>query len=61
MITTDGTVSDVILESTSGYDSIDDKMIELIKSMPGKWNAATDSQGEKVEQELVYSFGLVGC
>ncbi len=61
MITTDGTVSDVILESTSGYDSIDDKMIKLIKSMPGKWNAATDSKGEKVEQELVYSYGLIGC
>ena len=60
-ITTDGTVSNVILESTSGYDSIDNKMIELIKSMPGKWNAATDSKGEKVEQELVYSYGLIGC
>ena len=60
-ITTDGTVSNVMLESTSGYDSIDDKMIKLIKSMPGKWNAAKDSKGEKVEQELVYSYGLIGC
>ena len=60
-ITTDGAVSNVILESTSGYDSIDNKMIELIKSMPRKWNAATDSKGEKVEQELVYSYGLIGC
>lgn len=60
-ITTDGTVSNVILESTSGYDSIDNKMIKLIKSMPGKWNAATDSKGEKVEQEFVYSYGLIGC
>jgi len=60
-IAKNGTVSKVILESTSGYDSIDDKMIELIKMMPGKWKPARNSFGEKVEQELVYSFGMIGC
>jgi hypothetical protein len=36
-------------------------MIELVKAIPGTWEAATNSNGDKVEQELVFSFGTIGC
>jgi hypothetical protein len=33
----------------------------MITNMPGKWNPATNSKGEKVDQELVFFFGRQGC
>ena len=39
----------------------DKKMIELITNLPGKWAPAENQKGEKVDQELVISFGLMGC
>ena len=56
-----GTVTDVNLDSTSGYPSVDEKLVELIKNMPGEWIPATNAQGENVEQELVFFFGMDGC
>ena len=61
IITVDGRIGHVALESTSGYTSIDDKMVKLIQSLPGEWEPASNSKGEKVNQELVYSFGIIGC
>jgi hypothetical protein len=60
-ISKEGTIKNVNLESTSGYPSVDQKMIELISTMPGRWIPATNEIGEKVEQELVFSFGTMGC
>jgi hypothetical protein len=60
-VTKEGVISDVHLTSTSGYPSIDLYMIELVKSIPGAWEAATNSIGQKVDQELVFSFGTMGC
>ncbi len=60
-VTKKGAISDVRLLTTSGYPSIDTKMIELITNAPGKWEPAENSKGEKVEQKLVFSFGIVGC
>ena len=40
---------------------IDEKMIELILNMSGEFFPAENAQGQKVEQELVVSFGLMGC
>ncbi len=60
-ITKDDEIKHVELESTSGYSSIDDKMIKLIMSLTGEWEPAKNSTGEKVDQELVISFGMVGC
>jgi hypothetical protein len=56
-----GTISNVILISTSGYDKIDKQMVELISEAPGSWKAALDSHGQPVEQQLVCSFGITGC
>lgn len=42
---------------TSGYPSIDEKFIQLLKNIPGKWVPAENANGEKMEQELVFTFG----
>lgn len=42
---------------TTGYPSIDEKFIELIKNIPGKWIPAENAKGEKMEQEFVFTFG----
>ncbi len=47
---------------TTGYPSIDERFITLIKKIPGKWIPAENSRGEKIEQELVFTFGPAnGC
>lgn len=61
VVSKDGKIGDVALESTSGYSSIDDKMLELITNLPGAWEPAKNSKGKKVDQELIFSFGMVGC
>ena len=60
-ITKEGKVSNVKLTSTSGYSSIDQSLMNLMNKLPGKWNAATNSKREKVDQELVLFFGMDGC
>lgn len=62
-ITKEGTVSDVKHDAmTTGYQSIDEKFMTLIKNIPGKWTPAKNSKGEKIEQELVFTFGPAnGC
>ena len=60
-ITKDGTIANIQLKSTSGFPSIDDELIESITNMPTTWIPATNSKGEKVDQELVFFFGLQGC
>ena len=60
-ISKDGTLGEVKLTDSSGYDSIDEKMLELIQEMPGSWQAATNAKGEKVDQELTFFFGEIGC
>lgn len=61
MVTKNGTVENVKLNGTSGYLSIDYRMMELITKAPGKWKPAENSKGEKEDRELVVSFGLTGC
>jgi hypothetical protein len=56
-----GAISNVRLDRTSGYSNIDNTMIELINKAPGMWVPAEDSNGQKVDQELVISFGMIGC
>ena len=56
-----GLIENVKLDRTSNYPSIDNAMIELINKAPGNWEPAENSKGEKVDQELVVSFGLMGC
>jgi hypothetical protein len=60
-ITKNGIISDIKLQLTCGYESIDQLMVDLISTAVGKWKPASSSQGEIVEQELVFSFGTIGC
>ncbi len=59
-VTKKGTIAKVELSSTSGYPSIDKAMVELITTLPRKWDPATNAKGEKVEQEFIFSFGRRG-
>ena len=61
-ITDNGNLTDVKLDRSSGYPQIDLELVELIKNIPGLWEPAENENGEKIEQELVFSFGLAdGC
>ncbi|PHN08669.1 energy transducer TonB [Flavilitoribacter nigricans] len=60
-VTKDGKIGQVRLNYPSGYNAIDEKMLQLIRDMPGSWEPAINARGEKVEQELVFFFGLIGC
>lgn len=60
-VTRNGVISNVKLSATSGYPSIDKTMLELITKTPGKWEPAENSTGVTVDQELIFSFGIIGC
>lgn len=60
-VTKTGSIANVTLDSSSGYPSVDDVLIDLITNMSGTWAPATNSQGEKVDQKLVLFFGRQGC
>jgi hypothetical protein len=60
-ITKEGKVSNVKLLSSSGYANIDPVLVDLIANMPGEWTPAENANGEKVDQELVFFFGVDGC
>nr|WP_321244304.1 hypothetical protein [uncultured Psychroserpens sp.] len=57
-VTKQGDISNVYQRQMStGYPSIDEKFIDLIKNIPGKWIPAENAKGEKIDQELVFTFG----
>ncbi|NNL31707.1 MAG: energy transducer TonB [Flavobacteriaceae bacterium] len=60
-VTKNGTIENVSLDRSSNFPEVDAKMIELISKTPGQWIPAENSKGEKVDQEFVVSFGLLGC
>lgn len=60
-VTKTGDVTNVHLDASSGYDNLDKKMVKLIENMPEKWEAATNAKGEKVEQTLIFFYGMKGC
>lgn len=60
-VTKNGLVENLHLDSSCGYSTIDIEMIEIITNTAGKWTPAENAKGEKMDQELVVSFGIVGC
>lgn len=60
-VTKNGTIEHVRLDRSSNYPTVDEAMIEIIKKAPGTWKPAENAKGEIVDQELVISFGLMGC
>jgi hypothetical protein len=61
VVSKEGTVSNVVLEASCGYDYVDDLLMKVLKKTPEKWTPAENAKGEKVDQEFVFSFGQVGC
>ncbi len=59
-ITRNGTISNLKSDWSTGYFEIDTQLLDLISKTNGLWNPAKNSKGEKVEQELVLTFGLPG-
>ncbi len=60
-VTREGTVEDVRLTSSCGYTTVDEALVEQIRSMPQRWTPATDAKGDYVDQGLVFFFGMQGC
>ena len=60
-VTKNGTVEKVKLDSSSNYPEIDDFIIELIQNTSNTWIPAENTNGEKVDQELIMYFGKMGC
>ena len=60
-VSENGTLKNIRLDRDSGYPEVDKKMIELMNELPGTWSPAKNDKGETVTQELVVSFGLMGC
>ena len=60
-VTKTGTISNINIESTCGYPSVDEKMMDLMNELPDVWNGATNGKGEKVIQTLFFSYGQTGC
>jgi hypothetical protein len=60
-VTKKGTIANVKIGNHSDCKVLDDKMIELLKTLPGKWTPAENHKGEKISQELVVSYGFEGC
>jgi len=58
IVTKEGKVANVKHDAMStGYPSVDEKFMELIKNIPGKWTPAKNSNGEKMDYEFVFTFG----
>lgn len=60
-IDTVGKVKGLYLNRTCNYPELDQKVFELIQELPGTWTPAENGKGKKVEQELVFSYGMMGC
>jgi len=61
LVTKKGAIEVIGLDRSSGYPRVDKKMIELISNTPGPWKPAKNMAGVNVDQQLVVSFGLMGC
>ena len=60
-VTKTGDISDVYLDSSSGYSEMDERLEVLLNELPGTWTPAENANGEPVNQKLVLFFGIQGC
>lgn len=60
-VTKAGKISNVRVMATSGFPEVDSKLIELASNLPGNWEPAKNMYGENIDQDLVISFGNMGC
>ncbi|WP_370214270.1 hypothetical protein [Mesoflavibacter profundi] len=60
-VTKTGHIKNIHLDYSSNYPKVDNQLIKLMQELPGTWIPAKDKNGKTVDQELVVSFGLIGC
>lgn len=60
-VSKEGSVKDVLLQSSCGQEKIDRKLMELTNSMPGQWLPARNTEGQTVDQKFLFSFAVPGC
>lgn len=60
-VTKKGKIANVKIGNHSGFKLFDEKMMQLMKELPGKWEAAENDKGEKIDQDLVVVWGYDGC
>ncbi len=60
-VTKTGDISDVHLDSSSGYSEMDERLEMLLNDLPGSWTPAENANGEPVNQKLILFFGIQGC
>ena len=60
-VTKKGAISNVKMVESSNYNDVDEALLKIVKDMPRKWSPARNENGEKVDQEFVFTFGRAGC
>ncbi|MDO6596068.1 hypothetical protein Q4512_04020 [Oceanihabitans sp. 2_MG-2023] len=60
-VTKEGGIKNISLDRSSSYPLVDETMKSLILETQGSWKPAENAKGEKTDQELVVSFGTMGC
>lgn len=60
-VTKDGEVDNITLTNSSGYNTIDQNILNLVNDAPGLWIPAKNGEGKNIAQTFMVSFGIVGC
>jgi len=56
-----GALESYRLEGSCGAEILDQKIMDALIALPNKWSPAENENGERLTQELVLSYGLMGC
>lgn len=60
-VSKDGVLKDLYIDNSCGYGHMDEAMKAFIQNSSGNWIPAKDENGNPVDQELVLSYGALGC
>lgn len=61
VVTSEGEVSNIRVDSTSGFPTLDSDFVQLISNMPANWTPALSALGQPIDQEFIFYFGPAGC
>lgn len=59
-VTATGMVNNIEITSTCGYEEVDRELLTAVSKLKN-WKPAQNSNGENIDQEFVFFFGLQGC
>lgn len=60
-VTKEGKIENININGYKSIPAIDLNLTNLMQNLPGDWEPARNAAGENVDQELVLSFGNMGC